>query len=122
MIKEFKGLVETVKPNDIATKEAIDLLAERLITPLQITHYLSLALGKGYETGSKPIDVELIESVLAPDLDNIEPKLTRHGYSIPVLCEHLNARKGEVRAYLRGQLTPGKTEDFNKEIHKLGIV
>lgn len=113
---------ETVKPHDIATKEAIDLLAERLITPLQITHYLSLALSKGYEAGSKPIDVELIESVLAPDLDSIEPKLTRHGYSIPVLCEHLSARKGEVRAYLRGQLAPGKTEDFNKEIHKLGIV
>lgn len=108
--------------HDILTKEAIDLLAERLITPLQITHYLSLALSKGLTTGTKPIDNEIIEFVLSPDLDELESKLARHGYGITVLCEHLNARRNEVRAYLRGQLPSGKTEEFNKEIHKLGIL
>lgn len=120
------GFVDTskqeVKPTDIITQEAIELLAERLITPLQITHYLIQALEKGYEAGSKPIDHEIIEMVLSPELNTIEPKLARHGYSIPVLCEHLNARRGDVRAYLRGQLAPGKTEEFNREIHKLGIL
>lgn len=111
-----------VKPQDIISQEAKELLAERLITPLQITHYLTQALEKGYETGSKPIDAEIIEAVLAPDLDGIGPKLARHGYGISALCEHLNARPGEVRAYLSGQLGPGKTEEFNKEIHKLGIL
>lgn len=111
-----------IKPHDILTKGAIDLLAERLVTPLQITHYLSLALAKGHAIGTKPIDEDIIESVLAPDLDAIEPKLARHGYSMTVLCEHLNARRNEVRAYLLGTLSPGKTEEFNREIHKLGIL
>lgn len=97
-------------------------MAERLITPLQITHYLSLALIKGLTTGTKPIDGEIVESVLSPDLNTLEPKLARHGYGLAVLCEHLSARRNEVRAYLKGQLTAGKTEEFNKEIHKLGIL
>jgi hypothetical protein len=43
----------------------MELLAERLITPLQINHYLRQALEKGYEAGSKPIDTEMIEIVLS---------------------------------------------------------
>ncbi len=100
----------------------MEQLAERLITPLQITHYLTQALEKGYDSGSIPIDYEIIEMVLSPELYTIEPKLARHGYSIPVFCERLNARRSDVRSYLRGQLSPGKTDEFNKEIHKLGIL
>ena len=111
-----------IKPHDIVTKEAIELLAERLITPLQITHYLTQALEKGHEAGIKPVDHEIIETILSPDLNSIEPKLARHGYNISVLCKHLNARRSEVRSYLSSQLAPGKTDDFNKEIHKLGIL
>lgn len=109
-------------PHDIVARDAIELLAERLISPLQITHYLSLALAKGLTTGTKPVDCEIIEAVLSPDLNTLEPKLAREGYGIAVLCELLNARRSEVRAYLRGQLSAGKTEEFNKEIHKLGIL
>ncbi len=111
-----------VKPHDILTQEAIELLAEQLITPLQITHYLFLALVKGHTTGTKPVDRDVIESVLSPDLNALEPKLARQGYGMAVLCEHLNARRSDVKAYLRGQLAAGKTEEFNKEIHKLGIL
>ncbi len=64
----------------------------------------------------------LWETILASDLDALEPKLARHGYSMAVLCEHLNAQRSEVRAYLLGKLPSGKTEEFNREIHKLGIL
>lgn len=111
-----------VKPHDIVSKEAIALLADRLVSPLQIIYYLSLALAKGHTTGTKPVDMETVEAVLSPDLNTLEPKLARHGYSVSVLCEHLNGRRSEVQAYLRGQLAAGKTEEFNKEIHKLGIL
>ena len=117
-----KCSLPNVSPQDIVSREAMKLLAERLITPLQINHYLTQALEKGYEAGSKPIDTEMIEIVLSPDLNAIGPKLARHGYGITVLCEHLSARRAEVRSYLCGQLGPGKTEEFNREIHKLGIL
>ncbi len=110
------------KPHDIVTKEAVALLADRLITPLQMTHYLSLAFLQGLTTGTKPISSEIIESVLSPDLNAIEAMLARHGYSIAMLCEYLNAKRSEVIAYLKGQLAPSKAEEFNKEILKLGII
>ncbi|NBT44435.1 MAG: AAA family ATPase [Gammaproteobacteria bacterium] len=68
--------------HDIVTPDAINLLAERLITPLQICHYLTLALIKGATTGTKPVDVEIVENILSPDLNTLEPKLARHGINV----------------------------------------
>lgn len=119
-------LTQCTKPktaiHDIVTPDAINLLAERLITPLQICHYLTLALIKGATTGTKPVDAEIIEAVLSPDLNTLEPKLARHGYNTAALCEHLNAKRSEIKAYFNGQLPAARAEEFNKEIHKLGIL
>lgn len=113
---------DKVKPTDIFTKEAIGLLAERLITPLQITYYLTCAMEKGFQIGEKPISVETVKSVLAPDLNALEPNLARQGYNITALCAYLNAKRHEVKAYLRGQLSPSRFEELNKDIQKLGII
>jgi type II secretory pathway predicted ATPase ExeA len=56
--------------DDMLTPPALTLLAERLTTPLQIEHYLTRALEEGYKIGQKPLTPELIESVLARDLDD----------------------------------------------------
>lgn len=113
---------DKVKPNDIVSKEAIELFADRLITPLQVNYYLTQALVQGLQVGEKPIGVDIAQAVLSPDLDAIESKLARHGYNLNVLCDYLNARRNEVVSYLRGQLAAGRTEEFNKEIHKMGIL
>lgn len=42
------------KPEDILTADAIDLLAMKLRTPLQVQLHLTLALEAGYQTGEKP--------------------------------------------------------------------
>jgi hypothetical protein len=113
---------EKVKPDEILSKDAIKLLAERLITPLQIIYYLASAIEKGYQIGEKPISGETLNSILSPDLDAIEPSLVRHGYNFAVLCERLNVKRHEIKAYLRGQLNPNRAEEINKEIHKLGVL
>lgn len=113
---------DKIKPQDILTKEAINLLAERLITPLQIMHYLVNAVEKGYQIGEKPIRDETIKSILSPDLNALEPNLARHGYNVTVLCERLNIKPQEIKSYLRGQLNPNRSEEINKEIHKLGVL
>lgn len=113
---------DKIKPQDILTKEAINLLAERLITPLQIMHYLVNAIEKGYQIGEKPIRDETIKSILSPDLNALEPNLARHGYNVTVLCERLNIKRQEIKSYLRGQLNPHRSEEINKEIYKLGIL
>jgi type II secretory pathway predicted ATPase ExeA len=113
---------EKTKLEEILTKEAIELLAERLVTPLQINYYLTRVLEKGCQVGEKPISAVTAESVLSPNLDSLEPNLARNGYNLPILCEYLNVKRHEVKAYLRGQLTPSRFDEINKEIHKLGIL
>lgn len=49
--------------DELFTSEAIDLLAERLITPLQIEHYLNLSVEEGYRLGKKPVTPEIINSL-----------------------------------------------------------
>ena len=113
---------DKAKQEEIMTKEAIELFAERLVTPLQIAYYLTRVLEKGCLIGEKPISFETALSVLSPDLDSLEPNLARLGYSFQTLCDHLNVRRHEVKAYLRGKLAPDRCEEINKEVHKLGIV
>ena|GEM_PF-409796 len=52
----------------ILTEDAIDLLATKLRTPLQIQLHLALAFEAGYRTGEKPVSAALVESVLSASL------------------------------------------------------
>jgi hypothetical protein len=53
---------------------------------------------------------------------HVEPRLTRLGYPVKSLCEALNARPAEIRAFLRGRLAPGRTQELHQELLKLGVV
>jgi hypothetical protein len=118
-------LEQTAKPKvslgDLLTEEALDLLAERLVTPLQVEHYLTLALEQAYRLGEKPVTRQIVEAVLASDLDALEPALTRQGYPPKALAELLNVRQAEVRAFLHGQLPPDRTEELKQQILKVRI-
>ena len=103
------------------TDEALVLLSARLSTPLQFETYLTRAFEEGYSVGQKPVTVEVIESILAPDIDDLEPRLTRHGYNAKVLGEVLNAKPREIRALLRGQLPPGRAQELQHEMLAVGI-
>jgi type II secretory pathway predicted ATPase ExeA len=109
------------KVEDILTEEAMTLLSERLITPLQIEHYLILALEQAYRLAEKPVTAEIVESTIAPDLNALEPTLIRHGYTSRALSEFLNVRPGEVRALLLGQLPEGRTEELKQQLLRTGI-
>ena len=109
------------KIEDILTEEAMALLSERLITPLQIEHYLILALEQAYRLAEKPVTGEIVESTIAPDLNALEPTLIRHGYTSRALSEFLNVRPGEVRALLLGQLPEERTEELKQQLLRTGI-
>lgn len=110
------------KPHHIIAPEAMELLANSLVTSLQINHYLTQDLEEAYMVGSKPITIDIIQMILAPDLNGLEARLARNGYALSSLCELLNAKSSEVKTYLRGQLAFSKSQEFNQEIHKLGII
>jgi hypothetical protein len=59
--------------------------------------------------------------VLAKDINELEPKLTRHGYGHKALADILNIGQGDVRKLLRGQLPPGRTSDLQAQMLKAGL-
>jgi type II secretory pathway predicted ATPase ExeA len=110
-----------VDPTDILLPEALELLAERLMTPLQIEHYLTSALEQAYRVGEKPVTPAIVTQTLAPDLHALEATLTRYGYHGSAVAELLNLRHAEVRAFLHGQLPPGRTEEIHQQLLAAGI-
>jgi type II secretory pathway predicted ATPase ExeA len=112
---------ESTQPTDLLAEEALALLAERLTTPLQIEKYLTLIFEAAYRVGQKPVSADTVENILAVGLDELEPRLIRHGYNATVLAELLNLRTTEVRSFLAGQLPPGRTQDLREQMLKIGI-
>jgi len=106
---------------EIVTSAALELLADRLSTPLQIEHYLTRILEQAYRLGEKPVTPAIVEKTLAPDMHDLEPTLTRYGYNVKALSELLNIRQAEVRSFLRGQLPPGRTAELHQQLLAAGM-
>lgn len=109
------------KPEDILTTEAVDLLAMKLRTPLQVQLHLTLAMEAGYQTGEKPITATLVESVLSRQLDDLEPTLTRHGYRLKDMVEQFDAKPAEIRALFNNQLDPARTAELRDRMLEVGL-
>jgi hypothetical protein len=109
------------KIEGIITEDALATLTEKLSTPLQFEFYLTRALEEAYKVGQKPVGVDIIDNVLAKDINGLEPRLTREGYNTKVLAELLNAKPREIKAFLRGQLAPGRTQELQTELLTVGI-
>jgi hypothetical protein len=109
------------QPTEILTDEALELLAERLSTPLQIEHYLTLALEQAYRLGETRVTPEMVAMTMAPDLHALEPTLARYGYNLSALSEVLHIRQAEVRAFLHGQLPPNRAEELSNQLLLAGI-
>ena len=62
-----------------------------------------------------------MESVLASNLNGLEPKLTRHGYDVKSLAEQFSLRPKEVRSFLSGQLAPERAQEITNEMLAAGI-
>jgi type II secretory pathway predicted ATPase ExeA len=109
------------EPQRLFEDEAVDLLAERLSTPLQIGQHLTLALEAAFEIGGRPVATKVVESVLARDINELEPKLTRHGYGTKAIADLLSINQAEARRLMRGLLPPGRTQELQAQMLKAGL-
>ena len=107
--------------SDILDAEAVELLAARLRTPLQIEQHLTLALEAAYRVAVKPVTAVIIESVLSKLLDDLEPTLTRHGYNVRDLAEQFNAKPTEIKLLFRGQLDPTRARELQEQMLAAGL-
>jgi type II secretory pathway predicted ATPase ExeA len=105
----------------VFSAEAIDLLADRLVTPLQIEHYLTLAVEEAFTIGVRPVTAEIVASVIAKDIDELESRLTRLGYNARILAPILNVRPAVLQSFFQGQLPPGRMQELQNEMLAVGI-
>lgn len=66
---------------------ALDLLASRLRTSPQIEDHLTFVLETGYQASEKPVSEAIIDSILSKQIDDLEPTMARHGYTVQILSE-----------------------------------
>jgi type II secretory pathway predicted ATPase ExeA len=106
---------------EILTEEAAELMAARLVTPLQIMQYLGLAFEEAYQVGQKPVTAEMLEGVLAQDLNGLEATMTRSGYGVKGVAELVNVRPTEIRSFLQGRLSASRAQERREEMRAVGI-
>jgi type II secretory pathway predicted ATPase ExeA len=112
---------EGTKAADIIEEPAIDYLAERLSTPLQVEQHLTLALEEAYKTSGKPVTVEILETTLSKRMDDLEPTLIRHGYSERALVEQFRIKLSEVRQFMKGDLDAARMLELTEEMREAGL-
>ena len=114
-------IADDVETDAVIEPVALDLMAQRLSTPLQFAEHLNRAFEAGLCTGQKPVTADIVEATLAPDFDDLEPRLTRQGYSVKVLAEQFHARTLEIRRFLNGQLEASRTRELADRMRTAGL-
>lgn len=112
---------EGVKPPELMDEDAIDLLAERLRTPLQIEMHLTLAFEQGFRVDAKPVTAAVVEQVLSRAIDDLEPTLNRNGYDAAGIAQQFNAKPSDVRAYLAGVLDHNSSRELTEKLRQAGV-
>lgn len=113
---------EGLRPGDLVAEPAVELMAARLRTPLQIERHLTLPFEEGFRVGGeRPLSAEVVETVLSHALDELEPRLTRHGSSVRTLAEQFNAKPAEIRRLLRSELDAARTRELAEEMRAAGL-
>jgi type II secretory pathway predicted ATPase ExeA len=110
-----------VEAESILTEDAIDLLATKLRTPLQVEQYLRQALEAGYQIGEMPVSAEIINTVLTRHSEDIEPTLTRNGYRIKDLAEQFDAKPAEIKALFAQTLDPIRSAELREKMLAAGL-
>jgi hypothetical protein len=59
--------------------------------------------------------------VLSRQLDDLEPRLTPHGYDVRHLAEQFNAKPAEIKRFLRGELDATRTRELTEEMLAAGL-
>lgn len=106
---------------DVMEDGAIDMLATRLRTPMQIERHMTRAFEEAYQSGTRPVTAEIVDSVLSRQIDDLEPTLVRHGYDAKALADQFNTRPLEIKKLIAGELDSSRVKELTDEMRLAGI-
>ena len=108
-------------PAGVIEPDAVELLATRLRTPLQVERYLAMAFEETHRIGERTVTAAVVEAVLSRQLDDLEPRLTRHGYDVRSIADEFRVKPADVRLFLQGQLDPARTRELTEQMLVAGL-
>jgi type II secretory pathway predicted ATPase ExeA len=115
------SLAKGVKVKDIIEPDALDLLAERLSTPLQFSEHLTRAFTEAFNLGAKPVTREIVEETLSIGFDDLDARLARIGYTPKTLAEQFDARPTEINRFMKGKLDAERTQELTDAMRRAGL-
>ena len=107
---------QDVEPNQILEPDAIDILAERLITPLQIGQHIVMALEAGHSADERPVSAGIVQSLISTNLGDWEATLARLGYDDRSIASLLDTKPTEIRAFFRGRLESSRSNQLQSQL------
>ena len=119
LIDECRAPEESREP--LITPEAIDYLAEKLRTPLQIQQHLRRAMEAAFTVGETIITFDLVQSILSSQIDTMEPVLIRNGYNDKVIADILRVHPAEIGKLMRDELEPARKLQLIEQMRQEGM-
>jgi type II secretory pathway predicted ATPase ExeA len=116
-----KCAAKETRIDDMIEPAAVELMAGRLSTPLQIEQHLALAFEEAFRIGERPVSLQVVQAVLARHIEDLEPRLTRHGYTVRALIEQFGANPAEIRQFLRGELGGARGQELSDRMRAAGL-
>ena len=86
-----------------------------------IEQHLTLALETGHQASEKPITEAIAASLLSKQIDDLEPTLTRHGYSARGLTEMLGNKPGKIKTLFKQTLEPDRVRELKDQMPAAGL-
>jgi hypothetical protein len=108
-----------VEPTQILEEAAMDLLAERLITPLQINQHLTIALESGRRADERPVSASIVQSVISPNISDWETTLARLFYDDRSIVGLLETKTAEVRGLFKGTLEASRSSQLLSQLKQV---
>jgi type II secretory pathway predicted ATPase ExeA len=105
-----------VTPTQILEEAGIDMLAEKLITPLQINQHLTMALEAGRSADERPVSASIVQSIISPNVTDWESTLARLGYDDKSIAGLLDTKTGEVRSLFKGTLEASRSSQLLSQL------
>lgn len=106
---------------EIIQDAALDLMVDRLSTPLQFMEHLTRAFAEGYSLGARPVTREIVEETISIGYEDLDARMAQLGYSPKILAEQFDTRLPEMRKFLKGRLDAERTEELGQMMRQAGL-
>jgi hypothetical protein len=80
-----------------------------------------IAVHYSYQASEKPVGEAIVDSVLSKQIDDLEPTLMRHGYTMKALTEILGTKPAEMRALFRQTLESDRARELKEQMLAAGL-